>query len=137
MPCKNLISMKLTIHTDGASKGNPGPMHIGVAIYEGERLVRTVSESAGTGTNNNAEYLAVIRALDEAKALGASEIELRSDSQLLVRQLNGQYKVRSANILPLFEKVREKKRFFSKISFIWTPREENVLADALSNGKNG
>lgn len=128
--------MKLVIHTDGASKGNPGPMHIGVAIYEGERLVKTVSESVGTGTNNNAEYLAVLRALDEAKKLGASEIELRSDSQLLVRQLNGQYKVKSANIRPLFEKVMEKKKAFSKIVFVWTPREENVLADALSNGKN-
>ncbi len=129
--------MKLTIHTDGASKGNPGPMHIGVAIYEGERLVRTVSESVGTGTNNNAEYLAVIRALDEAKTLGASEIELRTDSQLLVRQLNGEYKVRSANIIPLFRKVQEKKRLFVKISFVWTPREKNVLADALANGKKG
>jgi len=127
--------MKLIIHTDGASKGNPGPMHIGVAIYEGEKLIKTVSESVGIGTNNNAEYLAVIRALDEAKKLGASEIELRSDSQLLVRQLNGQYKVKSANILPLFEKVKEKRKFFQTIKFVWTPREENELADALSNGK--
>lgn len=125
--------MKLTIYTDGASKGNPGPMHIGIALYEGKKLVRTVSESKGLGTNNKAEYLAVIRALEEAERLGAGEVELISDSQLLVRQLNGQYKVRSSNILPLFSRVCEKKKNFKGIVFKWVSRDKNVLADKLAN----
>jgi len=106
--------MKLRIYTDGASKGNPGPMYIGIAIYKGKELVRTVSESVGTGTNNKAEYLAVVRALEEAEKIGADEVELRSDSQLLVRQLNGQYKVRSKNILPLFSRVCDGKKKFRR-----------------------
>ncbi len=125
--------MKLIIYTDGASKGNPGPMYIGIAIYERKKLVRTLSKPVGTGTNNRAEYLAVARALEEAEKIGADEVELRSDSQLLVRQLNGQYKVRSKNILPLFSKVCDRKKKFRKVRFTWTPREKNVIADALAN----
>lgn len=126
---------KLRIHTDGSSKGNPGPMTVGVAVYEGGKLIKKISKKVGIGTNNKAEYLAVINALDTAKQMGAEEIEFFSDSQLLVNQLNGKYAVHSSNIRDLFKKVNELKQNFKKVTFKWVPREENVLADELSNGK--
>lgn len=124
---------KLKINTDGASKGNPGPMTIGIAIYEGNKLIKKISKKVGIGTNNRAEYLAVINALEIAKQMGAEEIDAFSDSQLLVNQLNGKYNVRSDNIKDLFNKVDNLKKSFKKIFFKWIPREENKLADELSN----
>lgn len=124
---------KLTIHTDGGSKGNPGPMHIGVVIYDSSGTeIKSVSEFIGEGTNNYAEYSAVVRALEVAKELGGTDLVFRSDSQLLVRQLNGEYKVRSDNIRPLYEKIVSLISSFNSVSFEWVPRENNEVADRLT-----
>ena len=124
---------KLKINTDGASKGNPGPMTIGVVFQTDKKIIRKISKKIGYGTNNQAEYTAVIYALDLARRLGYEEIELCSDSQLLVNQLNGDYAVKSKNILDLNEKVKKLKTKFKKINFKWVPREKNEIADDLAN----
>ena len=124
---------KLTIFTDGGSKGNPGPMTIGIVFQEEGKVIREICKKIGLGTNNQAEYTAVITALDLAYKLNYKIIELRSDSQLLVNQLNGEYKVSSKNIIDLYNKVITLKSKFEKIIFKWIPRNQNTLADSLSN----
>lgn len=121
----------LQIFTDGASLGNPGPMGIGVVIYRDGIRVEELAEYIGNGTNNVAEYTAVIRALETAHALGDMEAHLKSDSQLLVRQLNGEYKVRDPKLRPLKRKV-EDLCYGIKVHFEHIPREHNSEADALS-----
>tara|TARA_Y100000310_G_scaffold292786_2_gene321855 strand:- start:474 stop:857 length:384 start_codon:yes stop_codon:yes gene_type:complete len=124
---------KLTIYTDGGSKGNPGPMTIGIVFQEESKVIRKMSKKIGFGTNNQAEYTAVITALDLAYKLKYKDVELRSDSQLLINQLKGEFKVSSKNIIDLFKKVNTLKSKFDKITFKWIPRNENTLADSLSN----
>ncbi|VVB98039.1 Ribonuclease HI [uncultured archaeon] len=121
----------LIIHTDGACFGNPGPMGIGVAAYHGRVLVRELSEYIGKGTNNIAEYTAVVKALELAKELGESEIEIRSDSELLIKQMNGEYKVKMPHLKELKAKIRVLEKGM-KVKFKWVPREQNSAADLLS-----
>lgn len=121
----------LLIYTDGACFGNPGPMGIGVAIYKNEKLVNKISEYIGIGTNNIAEYSAIIRALEIAKNNGENELEIRSDSELVIKQINRKYKIR----IPHLKKLKRKIDFISNeinVKFIWIPREQNVIADELS-----
>lgn len=121
----------LIIHTDGACFGNPGPMGIGVVIYKEGKLVKEISEYIGKGTNNIAEYSAVLRALEFAKKEGANEIEIRSDSQLLVKQLTGKYKIKSPHLKELRSKIAVFENSI-KVKYKWVPREQNELADCLS-----
>lgn len=126
--------MNLTIHVDGASRGNPGPAGAGVVIL-GDGGVR-LHEGAyflGTQTNNAAEYNALLLALQRALRFGPSRILLRSDSELLVRQLTGQYRVRSASILPLFERAQLLLLKFAAWQIRHVPREQNRRADELAN----
>ncbi|MBU0586081.1 ribonuclease HI family protein [Candidatus Micrarchaeota archaeon] len=121
----------LIIHTDGACFGNPGPMGIGIAIYKNQKLIKEISEFIGKGTNNIAEYSAVLRALETAKELNETEIEIRSDSQLIVKQLKGEYKVK----LPHLKELKRKILSISKemnVNYKWIPREQNAKADELS-----
>ncbi|MCZ2110253.1 MAG: ribonuclease HI family protein, partial [Dehalococcoidia bacterium] len=96
--------MRLTVYADGASRGNPGPAAIGVTIRDatGQELA-TVSERIGVGTNNQAEYRAAIAGVRLARKLGATGLDLRMDSELVVRQLSGQYRVKNAALQPLFQ----------------------------------
>ena len=125
---------KIIIHTDGGSRGNPGPSAIGVVIND-----RTYSECIGVNTNNEAEYKAVIFALRKAKALygkkamETNEVEVRSDSELLIKQLNGEYKILEPKIQSLFLQVWNLKVDFGKVKFIAIPREKNKEADRLVN----
>jgi len=125
---------KIIIHTDGGSRGNPGPAAIGVVIGDKE-----YSEQIGQATNNEAEYQAVIFALKKAKALFGKkkikeiEFEIRSDSELLIKQLNGEYKILEPKIQPLFLQVWNLRIDFGKIKFVLIPREENKEADRLVN----
>ena len=125
---------KIIIHADGGSRGNPGPSALGVVIG-----AKQYSESIGIGTNNEAEYQAVIFALKKAKALfgkkivKSAEVEIKSDSELLIKQLNGEYKILEPKIQPLFLKVWNLKIDFGKIKFIAIPREKNQQADKLVN----
>ncbi|PIT93890.1 ribonuclease H [Candidatus Falkowbacteria bacterium CG10_big_fil_rev_8_21_14_0_10_43_11] len=125
---------KLIIHTDGGARNNPGPAGIGAVIYdEKKNIVKEISEYIGETTNNQAEYKAVIRALEEAKKLGADELEFYLDSELVVRQLNREYKVKNKELAPLFMKVYNLSQGFKKISFQHVIRERNKEADALVN----
>lgn len=131
---------KLIIYTDGASKGNPGPAAIGVVICDGKgKASKEYSKEIGRATNNEAEYQAVIFALKKAKALCGKKkikkykIEIRSDSQLLVSQLSGEYKILEPRIQNLFIQVWNLRVEIGDIKFISIPREENQLADKLAN----
>ena len=125
---------KVIIYTDGGSRGNPGPSAIGAVIGN-----KGYSDYIGEGTNNEAEYKAVIFALKKTKALlgkeriKETEVELKSDSELLVKQLNGDYKIMEPRIQQLFIDVWNLKVDFGKIQFTLIPREKNKEADRLAN----
>ncbi|OLC32202.1 MAG: hypothetical protein AUH31_01155 [Armatimonadetes bacterium 13_1_40CM_64_14] len=124
----------LVLMVDGASRGNPGPSAIGVVVKDAQgQVVKEINEYIGKGTNNVAEYRALIRALEEAKALGARSIEVRSDSELLVSQLQGNYKVKSPDLGPLYLDVVRLLRDFDRHAVVKIPRGENAAADALAN----
>jgi ribonuclease HI len=124
----------VVVHTDGASRGNPGPAAIGVVIAEPSgRVLVEFGESLAPTTNNVAEYTAVVRALERAAVLGARRVQVMMDSQLVVRQLNGSYRVKHRDMLPLYRKVLELIQRFEQVSFEHVPREENVEADRLAN----
>ena len=126
--------MKLTIFTDGGARGNPGPAGIGATIKnEAGVLISQVSEYIGEATNNVAEYMAVIAAIEKAKELGATEIDFFLDSLLVVEQLNGNYKVKNAGLASLFVKVYNARQAFKKVTFAHVRREQNQEADALVN----
>lgn len=126
--------MKLRIHTDGGSRGNPGPSGLGVFITDGHgKVVLEHSRYLGVTTNNQAEYRAVIDALEHARKLGGTEIEMYMDSELLVRQLNGQYRVRNADLAPLFLRVHNLRLAFHTCTFTHVRREYNKDADRLVN----
>lgn len=119
---------------DGASRGNPGPSGIGVVIKDShERIVKEISEYIGHGTNNFAEYRALLKALEEAKAMRAQAVEIRSDSDLLVSQLTGSYKVKSPDLSPLYHEAVTLLRSFSRWSARHVARGQNAAADALAN----
>ena len=131
---------KLIIYTDGASRGNPGKASIGVVFcdHKGE-TIKTYGQAIGTATNNEAEYQAVIFALKKSKALFGKEkikeydIEVRSDSQLMVSQLKGEYKIMEPKIQSLFIQVWNLRVEIGKTIFTLIPREENRKADRAAN----
>jgi ribonuclease HI len=125
---------KLTIFTDGGSRGNPGPAGIGCVILDEQgNAVAEVSEYIGETTNNQAEYRALLAGLTKAKELGAKEIDAFLDSELVVKQLNREYRVKDKDLAPLFVKVYNLTLGFKKIAFNHIRREKNELADELVN----
>jgi ribonuclease HI len=125
---------KLVIYTDGGARGNPGPAGIGAVIYDANRrLVAEVSEYLGVATNNQAEYQALIAALKKAASLGAAELECYLDSELVVKQLKREYKVKNKDLAPLFLIVHNLSLSFKKITYTHIPRERNEEADRLAN----
>jgi len=131
---------KIIIYTDGGSRGNPGPSAVGVVFCnEKGEVIKKYSEEIGEATNNEAEYKAVIFSLKKFKALfgnklaSQSEIELRADSELLIKQLNGEYKILEPKIQSLFLTAWNLKLDFKKIKFKIIPREKNKTADRLVN----
>ena len=126
--------MRVVVHVDGGSRGNPGPAAVGVVISDGEGTVLDeAAQAIGPATNNVAEYRAVLLGAQRAKALGATEVELVNDSQLVERQLRGEYKVKHADMKPLFEQAQAALAAFDRWSIRSVPREENADADALVN----
>jgi ribonuclease HI len=125
---------RVVIHCDGASRGNPGPAGAGAIITspEGEVLA-TIAEGLGETTNNVAEYTAAILGLERARDLGATDVLLRSDSQLLIHQLTGRYRVKTAHLQPLHRRVLALAGGFTGIEYEHVPRERNVEADLLAN----
>ena len=124
---------ELTVNFDGASRGNPGRAAIGVVVLANGTPIRELGETIGVTTNNVAEYRALLRGLAEAAALGARAVRIQSDSELVVRQLRGEYKVRSPALAPLHREARARMREFERVSVVHVPREENARADALAN----
>jgi ribonuclease HI len=125
---------KLILHVDGGARGNPGPAAIGVVISgpDGE-LLDELAETIGTATNNVAEYRAVLLGVERAAALGAREIEIINDSELVARQLTGAYKVKHPAMKPLYEQAVAALRQFDSWRIRNVPRAENAHADQLVN----
>jgi ribonuclease HI len=125
---------RLITYTDGGSRNNPGPAACGIVISDEKgSLVYTGSKFLGTATNNEAEYGALIEALTQAQELGGSEILCHLDSELVVKQLNRQYKVKDEKMKALFARVNALCAHFDKVQFIHVRREQNKLADKLVN----
>lgn len=119
---------------DGAARGNPGPASYGIVIRApGGGVVAELKKYIGTGTNNVAEYYALIAALDYAVSHGIRRLRVRSDSELLVRQMQGRYKVKSSDLRPLFERARKMSRELASFTIEHVRREQNGEADALAN----
>jgi len=120
------------LHVDGASFGNPGPSGIGYVLLSDGKTVEEVSLDVGWGTNNQAEYRALEGGLRAAKGHGVRDVVVRSDSQLLVRQMSGEYKVKDARLRLLKAEIDGLVSTFDRVSYEYVPRERNARADALA-----
>ena len=128
------MAKKIIIHSDGGARGNPGPAGIGAVLAtETGLVVAEISEYLGKATNNQAEYRALIAALARAQELKATEVDCYLDSELVVKQLNREYKVKNADLAPLFLKVHNLSLAFSRCKFLHVRREFNKEADKLAN----
>jgi ribonuclease HI len=126
--------VKVVVHVDGGARGNPGPAAIGVVVSgaDGE-LLEQLGETIGETTNNVAEYRALLRGLERARALGAREVEVVGDSELVAKQVNGQYKVKHAGLKPLHAQALQALAGFERWRVRTVPRAQNAGADALVN----
>lgn len=129
---------KIILHTDGGARGNPGPAAIGITLESDDGagnqvLIGEIKRYIGEQTNNFAEYTALITALEEAHKLGYSAADCFLDSELVVRQVKGEYKVREETLKPLHAKVQALIKHFSLITFNHVRREKNAEADRLVN----
>jgi len=126
--------LKLVLHVDGGARGNPGPAAIGVVVSDPSgTVIEELAHSIGVATNNVAEYRAVICAAERARTLGAREIEVIGDSELVVRQLNGSYRVKHPAIKPLHAQALAALEGFARWQIRVVRRAENARADALVN----
>ena len=125
---------QVVINADGASRGNPGPAAIGATISDGQgKLIARISRYIGTATNNQAEYLAVIAALNEAIRLGARKVDISLDSELVVRQLSGRYRVKNARLKLLYQEVKQLRQQLEVFTITHVSRSQNREADKLAN----
>lgn len=125
---------KIIIFSDGGARGNPGPAGIGAILYDRQKKVLAeISEYLGVATNNQAEYKALIAALKKAASLGASELDCYLDSELVVKQLKREYKVKNKDLAPLFLEIHNLSFQFKQITYTHVPREQNKEADRLAN----
>ncbi len=126
--------MKLVLHVDGGARGNPGPAAVGVVISDADGdVVEEIAERIGVATNNVAEYRAVLRGIERARQLGAREVEIVGDSELIARQLTGVYRVKHPALKPLHAQAVGALRGFDRWTVRTVPREQNAGADALVN----
>jgi ribonuclease HI len=124
----------LVLHVDGGARGNPGPAAIGVVISGADgAIVEELAEPIGPATNNVAEYRALLRGLERARDLGASELEIIGDSELIARQVSGVYKVKHPAMKPLYEEAVAALSRFDRWRIRTVPRAQNAHADALVN----
>jgi ribonuclease HI len=129
-----LPDLSCAIYTDGGARGNPGPAAAaGVIMVNEGKIVEELSEFLGTATNNVAEYQALAMTLRRAKELGFERVTVHMDSELIVRQLNGLYRVKDPKMLELYSQVRRLLREFSDWKAVHVPRSENKHADELVN----
>jgi ribonuclease HI len=126
--------VKLVVHVDGGARGNPGPAAVGVVVMAADGTVlERRGEPIGEATNNVAEYRALLLGLERARALGASEVEVVGDSELVARQVNGEYRVKHAALKPLHAQALAALGEFARWSIRTVPRAQNADADALVN----
>jgi probable phosphoglycerate mutase len=122
------------VYSDGASRGNPGPASIGSVVIDPSGKERhAISQAIGVTTNNVAEYRGLIAGLEAALALGARRVEARSDSELIVRQAIGRYKVRNPGLIPHHNRLLALRSRFDEVVFRHVTRDQNKRADALAN----
>lgn len=125
---------KIVLFVDGASRGNPGRAAIGVTLGDGKgNEIESLGEVIGTATNNEAEYRAVLRGMELAAKHRITELEIRTDSELLARQLKGSYRVRAENLKPLWDRAQRALKQFKRAHIVIIPRTLNRRADALAN----
>jgi len=125
---------RVKIHSDGASRGNPGLAAIGATIKDEQgKLIASISQRIGKTTNNQAEYMAIIAALEEATKLGARHVELNSDSEFVVRQIKGEYRVKNLALKPLYQRVKQLQGCLESFTINHIPRQQNIEADRLAN----
>jgi ribonuclease HI len=124
----------ITLEFDGGSRGNPGPAGIGVVLRaaDGTALV-TLGRFIGRATNNVAEYRALITALEQARQVGARKIQIRGDSELVIKQMRGEYRVKHPDLQPLYQEAQDLVRQFELLSIEHNYRHKNALADKLAN----
>ena len=128
------MNKKLIIFTDGGARGNPGPAGIGgVLKNEAGENVKEFAEYIGETTNNQAEYKAVVKAIEIAKELRAEELDFYLDSELVVKQLNREYKVKNEGLAPLFVRIYNASQEFKKVTYTHVTRDKDKEADALAN----
>jgi ribonuclease HI len=133
-PEKLTNAERVVICADGASRGNPGLATIGATIKDRQgRLIASVSQCIGRTTNNQAEYRALIAALEEATRLGAKEVAINLDSQLVVRQIRGEYRVKKTELKPLYQRVKQLQNCLESCTIKYIPRQQNLEADRLAN----
>ena len=126
--------MKLVVNVDGGARGNPGPAAIGGVVSDSDgTVIDEVAERIGVATNNVAEYRAVLKGIERAQALGAGEVELIGDSELVARQLTGAYKVKHPSMKPLHAEALAALAAFDRWRIRTVPRAQNARADALVN----
>lgn len=126
--------MKLILRADGASRGNPGPAAFGVILTNPRgQLVQEFGKVLGVATNNEAEYRGLLAGLDAALVHGATDLEILLDSELLVAQLSGEFKIRAPNLKPLYAEAKKKLKRFKHVRLEHVPRSLNSRADALAN----
>jgi ribonuclease HI len=126
--------LKLVVNVDGGARGNPGPAAIGVVVSDSDgTVIDEVAERIGVATNNVAEYRAVLKGIERAQALGAGEVELIGDSELVARQLTGAYKVKHPSMKPLHAEALAALAAFASWRIRTVPRAQNARADALVN----
>ena len=129
-----MLKNRAIIYTDGGSRGNPGPSALGVVIEnENGKVLKEYSHYLGEATNNQAEYEAVIFALQKAKQLKIKELEIRTDSELIGKQLRGEYKIKDSDLQPLFIKAWNLRLDYEKVNIKIISREQNKKADKLAN----
>ena len=125
---------RVIIFTDGAAESNPGPAAIGATIKDEQgRPITSISQGIGRATNNQAEYRAVIAALEKAIRLGAEQVDIRSDSELVVKQISGKYRVKNAALKPLYQQVKQLQSLLEGFTITHIPRQQNTEADRLAN----
>jgi ribonuclease HI len=126
--------MKLVVNVDGGARGNPGPAAIGVVVSDADgNVIDELAEPIGVATNNVAEYKALLRGVEWARGLGADELEIVGDSELVARQLMGAYKVKHPAMKPLYEEAIAALRSFAGWRIRTVPRSANARADELVN----
>ncbi len=131
---KTLSIKKVVILTDGAAEPNPGPAAIGAALKDKQgRILSVISQSIGRATNNQAEYRAIITALETALKLNVSHVQVLSDSQLIIKQINGQYRVKDASLKSLYLQVKQLQSQFKGFTISYIPGELNTEAHNLAN----